>query len=140
MVDKIINCRKIVEGKAEGIAIISKNPINFLAMIDLTTGKIKDKDHDLYGTSIKDRILVFPHSIGSSVGAYSIYALKKNNSSPKGIICTAKTDTITASGCAIANIPVVDTNDIDFQNNINNNSHIILDATNQKIILKNFSK
>lgn len=137
MFNDTINCRKIVEGKVEGKVILSKNPINFLAMVNLATGKITDQGHDLFNTSLKDKILVFPHSIGSSVGAYSIYALKTNNLGPKGIICTAKADIITASGCAIANIPVVDRLEKDIRDFITNESELILDATNQKIMVKN---
>lgn len=137
MFNDTINCRKIVEGKVEGKVILSKNPINFLAMVNLATGKITDQSHDLFNTSLKDKILVFPHSIGSSVGAYSIYALKTNNLGPKGIICTAKADIITASGCAIANIPVVDRLEKDIRDFITNESELILDATNQKIRVKN---
>lgn len=137
MFNDTINCRKIVEGKAEGKVILSKNPINFLAMVNLATGKITDQSHDLFNTSLKDKILVFPHSIGSSVGAYSIYALKTNNLGPKGIICTVKADIITASGCAIANIPVVDRLEKNIHDFIKNESELILDATNQKIMVKN---
>lgn len=102
----IIRCRAIVRGYAEGDVIYSNKPINFLAMID-ADGKIIDENHDLYGNSIADKILVFPNAIGSSVGAYTIYGLKKSNAAPRGIICL-EVDITTASGCAIANIPLLD--------------------------------
>lgn len=137
MSDITINCRKIVEGKVEGKAIITSNPINFLAMVNLNTGEITDKSHDLFDFSLRDKILVFPNSIGSSVGAYSIYALKMNKTNPKGIICTNKADIITASGCAIANIPVVDRLEKNLINLIENETELILDSTNQKITIKN---
>lgn len=72
------------------------------------TGKITDKNHELFGKFLKDSILIFPYSIGSSVGSYSIFALKSNNASPSGIICSLKADITTASGCAIANIPLLE--------------------------------
>ena len=72
------------------------------------TGRITDKNHELFGKFLKDGILIFPYSVGSSVGAYSIFALKSNNASPSGIICSLKTDITTASGCAIANIPLLE--------------------------------
>jgi len=55
---------------------------------------------------MKNTILVFPHGIGSSVGAYTIYSLKTNDSAPSGMICT-KADLSVVSGCALANIPMV---------------------------------
>ena len=50
--------------------------------------------------------MFFPHGIGSSVGAYTIYSLKSHNSAPAAMICT-KADLSVASGCALANIPLV---------------------------------
>ncbi len=123
----IIKVRSIVKGYAEGDAIITNQPINFLAMID-KDGIIIDKNHELYKQSIADKILVFPNAIGSSVGAYTIYRLKRVNLAPKGIICK-EADIITASGCAIANIPLVDKPEYP----INVNGKIIIN--NDKVII-----
>ncbi len=102
-----IKCRAIVRGLGEGEALVTKQPINFLTMIDLKNGTVNDDKHELYKKNIANKILVFPNSVGSSVGAYSIYALKINKVAPKAIVCR-KADITTASGCAIADIPLVD--------------------------------
>jgi predicted aconitase with swiveling domain len=101
------NCRKIVGGSGEGPAIVTSQPINFLAMVDPKTGTITDKKHELYGRSLKGAVLVFPYAVGSSVGAYAIYSLRENGVAPSAVVCS-KADITTASGCAIAGIPVVD--------------------------------
>lgn len=93
---------------AKGMILLTTQPINFLSSVDNKTGEITDKNHELFGKFLKDSILIFPYSVGSSVGAYSIFALKMNNASPSGIVCSLKTDITTASGCAIANIPLVE--------------------------------
>jgi len=98
--------KTIVQGTAKGIILKSNNPINFLGAVDKKTGVIRDQTHDLYQKSIRDVILVFPYGIGSSVGAYTIYSLKANNSAPRAMICQ-KADLTVASGCALANIPLV---------------------------------
>lgn len=103
----ISGCRKIVGGKGEGITLVSSQPINFLAMVDAKTGKVTDPKHELYEKSLKGAVLVFPNAIGSSVGAYVFYSLKEAGTAPAAIVC-AKADITTASGCAIASIPVVD--------------------------------
>ena len=102
------NCRKIVGGCGVGVALITNERINFLSMINQETGIIEDSQHELFGSTLKNNVLVFPGSIGSSVGAYSIFSLKMNQSSPAAIICTGKADILIASGCAISNIPLVD--------------------------------
>lgn len=103
-----VNCRKIVGGYGRGKALVTKQPINFLAMLDTEMGTVIDRDHELFGRSIKNVVLVFPNAIGSSVGAYAIYSLKVNGVAPTAIVCINKADITTASGCAISNIPVVD--------------------------------
>jgi predicted aconitase with swiveling domain len=103
----VMECNCIVKGFANGEALISDMPINFLAMIDVDSGEIKAPNHDLGGKTLKDKILVFPYSVGSSVGAYSLYSLKKKSLNPLAIICSNRMDITTASGCAISNIPAV---------------------------------
>ena len=70
----------IVQGNAQGKVLKSTNPINFLGAVDKKTGIIRDKKYDIFEKSMKDTVLVFPHGIGSSVGAYTIYSLKSNQS------------------------------------------------------------
>ena len=106
--DYSLRCKVIVGGRTKGRILSTQQPINFLSSVDHLTGLITDKTHDLCGEFLKDNLLVFPYAVGSSVGAYSIFALKSNGVSPSGIICTLKTDITTASGCAIANIPLLE--------------------------------
>jgi phosphomecalonate degydratase small subunit len=103
----VLECKCIVKGFADGEPLISDTPINFLTMIDVENGKIRDPKHILYGKTLKSKIFVFPYSVGSSVGAYTLYSLKKKSSGPLAIICSNRMDITTASGCAISNIPAV---------------------------------
>ena len=96
----------IVQGKVKGTVLKTTNPINFLGAVDKKTGIIHDQKCDIFEKSIKDSILVFPHGIGSSVGAYTIYSLKSYESAPLAMICK-KADLTVASGCALANIPMI---------------------------------
>jgi predicted aconitase with swiveling domain len=100
-----LTLKTIVKGKVSGKVLKSNQPINFLGSVDKKTGAITDQKHDLFGKKIADSILVFPNGIGSSVGAYTIYSLKSNNSAPAAMACQ-KVDLTVASGCALANIPL----------------------------------
>jgi uncharacterized protein len=110
-----ISCKRIVKGKARGPVLLLQKPINFLGMANTKTGEITTSNDEQSTYQLKDKILVFPNSIGSSVGAYTIFALKHNTNSPRGMICTNKVDITTASGCAISNIPLafIDENNYD---------------------------
>ena len=103
----ISNCRRIVGGTGEGKTLVTTQPINFLAMVNVNTGTITDSLHQLYGRSVKGSVLIFPYAVGSSVGAYAIYCLKEHGNAPSAAVCS-RADITTASGCALANIPVVD--------------------------------
>jgi predicted aconitase with swiveling domain len=103
----------IVKGVISGKILKTTQPINFLGAVDKKTGQIHDSNHDLYKKSIKDSILVFPHGIGSSVGAYTIYSLKNSGTAPKAMICL-KSDLTVASGCALTNIPLITVNQQEF--------------------------
>jgi len=120
--------KTIVKGKAKGIILKSYNPINFLGAVDKKTGVIRDENHDLFNKSVKDTVLVFPNGIGSSVGAYTIYSLKSNNSAPRAMICQ-KADLIVASGCALANIPLVIVTKEEFES-LENGKEINIDTDN----------
>jgi predicted aconitase with swiveling domain len=122
----------LVSGKVEGIVLKSENSINFLGTVDKKTGIISDENHDLYEKSIKDTILVFPSGVGSSVGAYTIYSIKSNESAPLAMICT-KADLTVATGCALANIPVVIVSNEEFSL-IKNGQKILLDTESNNIL------
>lgn len=103
----ISNCRRIVGGTGEGKTLVTMQPINFLAMVNAKTGTIMDPLHELHDKSLKGSVLILPYAIGSSVGAYAIYSLKEYGNAPSAVVCS-KVDITTASGCALAEIPVVD--------------------------------
>ena len=121
----------IVQGKAQGIVMKTTSPINFLGAVDKKTGMIRDKKYDIFEKSIKDTVFVFPHGIGSSVGAYTIYSLKSYESAPVAMICQ-KADLTVASGCALANIPMIVVSTEEFDS-IQNGNDIIIDTSSEKI-------
>jgi len=123
----------LVHGKIKGVVLKSENPINFLGTVEKKSGIISDKNHDLFNKSVKDSILVFPSGVGSSVGAYTIYSIKSNNSAPLAMICE-KADLTVATGCALANIPLLIISEEEFKSlktgmNISINTELSLPIT-----------
>ncbi|MBA5942686.1 MAG: DUF126 domain-containing protein [Methanophagales archaeon] len=107
-----ISGRSISKGVATGKVLITDQRISFLGAVDPLTGIIVDKSLNIYGKSIADRVLIFPGGKGSTVGSYVIYQLKKHRKSP-GAMINLRADTIVAAGAIIAEIPVVDSLEID---------------------------
>lgn len=103
--------RLISKGKAEGEALVTSMPISFYGGVDPNTGVVIEKGHELHGKSVSDKILVFPTGKGSTVGSYTLYRMKKNSTSPAGII-NNECETVVAVGAIISEIPCVDKVDI----------------------------
>ena len=102
-----VKCRTISRGCAEGQVMITRDPISFLGTIDPKTGKVVDVNHELFGQSVKGKVLVFPHGKGSTVGSYVIYQLFKNGAAPAAMI-NLESEPIVAVGAIISAIPLVD--------------------------------
>ena len=123
----------LVQGKTQGIILKSNDPINFLGTVDKKTGIITDESHDLFEKSMKDCILVFPSGVGSSVGAYTIYSIKSNDTAPLAMICK-KADLTVATGCALANIPLVIISEEEFLS-LKNGGKVLLDTKSSNPII-----
>lgn len=121
---KILKGRPIVSGKCRGKTLVASKPISFLGGIDPNTGIIVEKNHDLRGENIKDRILCFPSGHGSTVGSYVLYSLAKKKLAPKAII-NQTADPVVVVGAIIAEIPMIDQIDI---KQIPNNIEVEVDA------------
>jgi uncharacterized protein len=108
----ILRGRKVVGGSAEGLALVSSDPVSFYGGVDPDTGFITEPGHVCYGESISGKIFVFPTGKGSTVGSYIIYRMKKQGTAPVAII-NVETEAILATGCVISGIPLIDKLDAD---------------------------
>ncbi len=124
--------RKIYKGVAEGEAITTKDGISFFGGVDPDTGKVVEVGHELEGQSITGKILVFPTGKGSTVGSYTLYRMKKNNTAPAAIV-NKQIDTIIAVGCIISEIPCVDKIDV---NEIKNGQKIVVNGSEGTVEVK----
>jgi predicted aconitase with swiveling domain len=107
MESKIIKCRKISKGHAEGEVILTKDPLSFLGGIDPEEGVVIDSKHELYKKNIGGKILIIPSGKGSTVGSYVIYQMAKNNTAPLAVVAL-EAEPIIATGAIMAGIPMVD--------------------------------
>ena len=99
--------RIIFKGKIKGEALVTTQPISFYGGVDPDSGILIEKGHELEGKNLKGKILVFPTGKGSTVGSYTLYRMKKNNTAPAGMI-NKECETIVAVGAIISEIPCID--------------------------------
>lgn len=111
MTDTHLPSRVVKRGRAEGVALVSPEPIGFLGGVDPDTGLVIEPGHPLEGESVAGRVLVFPTGKGSTVGSYTLYRLARNGLAPAAIV-NAEADPVVAVGAVIADIPMVDQVDL----------------------------
>jgi uncharacterized protein len=107
MESKIIKCRKISKGRAQGEVILTKDPLSFLGGVDPEEGVVIDSKHELYGKNIGGKVLIIPSGKGSTVGSYVLYQMAKNNTAPLAVVAL-EAEPIIATGAIMAGIPMVD--------------------------------
>ena len=103
--------RVIKAGRAEGLALVSPEPIGFLGGVDPETGVVVEPGHALEGRCVAGRVLVFPTGKGSTVGSYTLYWMARAGTAPAAIV-NAQSEAIVAVGAIMAGIPMVDEVDV----------------------------
>jgi len=127
-----IKAHRISKGKASGRVLLTKEAISFLGSVDPKTGVVVEKEHELEGEKISEKILLFPCGKGSTVGSYVIYQLKKNNVAPAAMI-NLRCEPIVAVGAIISGIPLVDQPEKNPFEILRNGDSVLVDADNEYI-------
>ena len=107
----VLEGRVVKAGSASGEALVANEAMGWLGCVDPETGIVIEKGHALEGKDLSGKVLVFTTGEGSTVGSYTIYALKKAGKAPAAIICE-ESEPIVAVGAIISDIPMVDRIDI----------------------------
>jgi predicted aconitase with swiveling domain len=102
-----LRCHRIIGGYGEGEALVSHQPICFY-LTDPKTGIVREKDHELAGKNLADKVLVFPSGKASSVVQIDgLFKLASNKVSPKALI-VKDIETVLVVSAFMVKIPLVD--------------------------------
>lgn len=99
-------------GQAEGVALVSSEPLSFWGGYDYHTGEVIDRRHPLSGQIASQRILCVPSSRGSSTTTAVLLEAVKAGAAPTAILTTG-VDTFFALASIVADemygkpIPIV---------------------------------
>ncbi len=102
-----LDARRIYGGKATGEVLAFQMPLSLLGGIDKDSGEITEEIGGLKGTSVADRVLVFPRGKGSTAGSYVLYSLRARGQAPAALVCETA-EAVIATGALISEIPMVD--------------------------------
>jgi hypothetical protein len=78
----------VVSGTAEGLALVSSEPLSFWGGYDYHSGEIIDRRHPLSGSVAVGCILAVPFSRGSSTTAAVLLEAARAGTAPAAIITT----------------------------------------------------
>ena len=129
-VERTLIGRAVVPGSAEGLALVSREPLSFWGGFSPRTGEIIDRRHELSGHVAKGRVFVFPQGRGSSTSSATLLESIKTRVAPAAII-NLRVDPILALGSIVADelyhqvIPVVVLPEKDFFS-IKQDDHVIV--------------
>jgi predicted aconitase with swiveling domain len=98
--------RKVVGGRSEGEALVTTQAIAGWGGIDPLTGTVIEKEHELYGVSFADKVLVFPGAKGSSSWSAFFHVTRLAKASPRALVFCRITTRV-ALGAVVLRIPSV---------------------------------
>jgi len=102
-----LKCHKIIGGYGEGEALVSHEPICFY-LTDPKTGIVREKDHELAGKNLANKVLVFPSGKASSVVQIDgLFKLASYNVAPKAMI-VKDVETVLIVSAFLVKVPLVD--------------------------------
>ena len=99
--EKTLIGRPVVAGSAEGVALVSNQPISFWGGLDPGTGEIIDRRHERSGAIVTGKVFVFPQGKGSSTASAVLMESIKAGTAPAAII-NRNVDPILALGAIVA--------------------------------------
>lgn len=102
----ILRGRKVVGGKAEGEAMVTRDRISGWGGIDARTGTIIETRHELCGQSFKGKVLVFPGAKGSSGWSSQFHLARLTGCAPAAMLFNEMTTKI-ALGAVVTRAPAV---------------------------------
>lgn len=136
-----IRGKAVVEGRAEGEAVVSKKAFTFAHGVDPTTGVVTDIRSDIRNASVKGKILVYPFGKGSTTGASWFLETVRNGNEPKAVL-TQAAEPIIVVGSVLARIlynktiPVMSEFSEDITTKIKNRDRVVVDANKGLVIVR----
>jgi predicted aconitase with swiveling domain len=117
--DKRVVGRALVPGSAEGVALVSSEPLSLWGGLNAQTGEITDRRHERSGEIVTGKVFVFPQGRGSSTASAILLESVKAGKAPAAII-NLRVDPILALGSILADelyhkpVPIVVLSEADF--------------------------
>ncbi len=128
-----IEGRVMVEGKAEGEAVVSSRAFTFAHGVDPASGIVTDVRSDIKNVSVRGKVLVYPFGKGSTTGASWFLETVRMGNEPTAVL-TQATEPVIVVGSVLAKIlygrtiPVMSEFSEDVTRRIKNHDRVVVDT------------
>jgi hypothetical protein len=126
--DKIVlRGRRVVGGRAEGVALVTRDAVPGWGGVNPLEGIITENRHELRGQSFKDKVLVCRGAKGSSGWSAMFHITRLAGTAPKAMIFNEMTTKV-ALGAVVMRVPSVTALDQDPLEVIETGDWVIVDG------------
>ena len=122
-----IRGRKVVGGRAEGEAFVTRETVSGWGGIDAKTGVITERRHEKVGQSFAGKVLVFQGAKGSSGWSHYFHMTRRLKSAPLAMVFTVTTTKV-ALGAVVTRVPAMTDLDRDPFEVIADGDWVVVDA------------
>jgi predicted aconitase with swiveling domain len=125
----VLKGRKVVGGRAEGEALVTRDTIPGWGGVNPLQGVITETRHELRGVSFKDKILVCRGAKGSSGWSAMFHTARLAGTAPRALVFNEMTTKI-ALGAVVMRVPSVTGLDRDPLDIIETGDWVVVDGDN----------
>jgi predicted aconitase with swiveling domain len=123
----VLRGRKVVGGRAEGEALVTRQTIPGWGGVNPTQGVITETQHELRGQSFTDKVLVFRGAKGSSGWSAMYHTARLAGTAPTALVFNEMTTKV-ALGAVVMRVPSVTDFDRDPLEIIETGDWVIVDG------------
>jgi predicted aconitase with swiveling domain len=123
----VLHGRRVVGGRAEGEALVTRDRISGWGGIDPRTGTVIETRHELRGVSFAGKVLVFPGAKGSSGWSSQFHIARLAGTAPIAMLFNEMT-TKMALGAVVTHAPALTDFDRDPLSLIRTGDWVVVDA------------
>lgn len=124
---KMFGVKKVNRGRATGEAVVFFGSFSFLGDVDLSSAEVIAAHSPNLGISIRNKILIFRETKGSSGGMVVLMTLVKKGLAPAGIVTVKPVDYNLAEGAILCGVPFACQPDGDILSAVKTGSVVRLD-------------
>ncbi len=129
----ILRGRKVIGGKAEGEALVSKIPLMGWGNVDARAGYTIERNHPLYEVPYKGKVLVFTEPRGS--GGFVGYGRSRDFGTAPAAFLYRQGNNLTVFAAMAANIPTVTDFDKDPTGVIETGDYVIVNGDEGTVVV-----